>query len=180
MKLSTLAVLLGSVFSLPQIYGLLNPGGFAKAARKFPRSEPWGFALMLASTAWFLNNLNNESISDFASYKTYMLIGFGLIGVLTCVYVRDFLAVRGLAVFLLLAAWFTLNTARWADSPYRVVLQVWAYIWVIMGMWLTISPWRLRDYLNWFTANEKRIRLGSLLRLAFGLFVVVLGLFFFK
>jgi len=40
---------------------------------------------------------------------------------------------------------------------------------------LTISPWRLRDLLNWSTANEKRTKVGCGLRLAFGLFVAVLG-----
>src|SRR5690349_18748884 len=100
MKLSTLAVVLGLVVALPQIYGLLKPSAFAAAARKFPRSESWGFLLMGLGTIWFLWNLNNESISDFASYKNLMLVGFGAIGVLTCIFVRDFLAVRGLAVVL--------------------------------------------------------------------------------
>jgi hypothetical protein len=43
-------------------------------------------------------------------------------------------------------------------------------------MWFTVSPFRLRDLLDWATANEKRVRIGSAIRLAFGLFVVVLGL----
>jgi hypothetical protein len=47
---------------------------------------------------------------------------------------------------------------------------------VIAGIWLTVSPWRLRDLLNWATANETRVRVGSAIRLAFGLFVAVLGL----
>jgi hypothetical protein len=38
----------------------------------------------------------------------------------------------------------------------------------------------LRDILNWATANEKRTRLLSGMRLAFGLFVVVLGLTVYK
>jgi hypothetical protein len=42
-------------------------------------------------------------------------------------------------------------------------------------MWLTIYPWHLRDLLNWATANETRVRVGSALRLAFGLFVAGLG-----
>src|SRR5690348_1526103 len=100
MKLSTLAVALGVLFALPQIYGLLKPTAFAAALRKFPRSELWGFLLMGLGTAWFLWNLNNESISDFASYKSMMLVGFGAVGLLTCIFVRDFLAVRGLAVVL--------------------------------------------------------------------------------
>jgi hypothetical protein len=43
-------------------------------------------------------------------------------------------------------------------------------------MWFTVSPWRLRDILYWATANEARIRFGSAMRAAFGIFVAVLGL----
>ena len=46
---------------------------------------------------------------------------------------------------------------------------------VVAGIWFTVSPWRLRDMLNWDTANEQRIKLSCGLRLAFGLFVAVLG-----
>jgi len=179
MRLSTLAVGLGLLFSLPQIYGLLKPAAFAEAARKFPRSLMWGYALMALGTIWFLRNLNAESISDFANYKKHMLIGFGLAGLLTCIYVKDFLAVRGLAVVLLLLAKFTLDTARWHDSQWRLVLAVWAYVWIVAAIWFTVSPWRLRDLIGWNTANERRIRTTSSLQLAFGLFVVFLGLVVF-
>jgi hypothetical protein len=47
-------------------------------------------------------------------------------------------------------------------------------------MWFTISPWRLRDILNWSVATESRTRLTSAARVAFGLFVIVLGLTVFK
>ncbi|MEK7684311.1 MAG: hypothetical protein AAB466_02685, partial [Verrucomicrobiota bacterium] len=75
MKLSTLAVLLGTCFSLPQVYGLAKPAAFAAAVRKFPRSEPWGFALMGLGLVGFLWYLNQESISDFCAYKKWMLLG---------------------------------------------------------------------------------------------------------
>ena len=65
MKLSTLAVLLGLGLGLPQIYGLVQPAKFREAIRQFPRSEPWGYALMVLGTVWFIWNLNRENISDF-------------------------------------------------------------------------------------------------------------------
>jgi len=176
MKLSTLAVGLGVLMSLPQFYGLLKPSEFAAAARRFPRSLPWGYALMGLGTVWFLWNLNAESISDFAAYKQWMLVGFGTLGVLTCVFVQDFLAVRGLSVVLLLLGKLMLDTARWHDSQWRLVIATWAYAMIFAGMWFTVSPWRLRDAIHWATANEKRVKAGSAFRLAFGLFVVVLGL----
>lgn len=128
------------------------------------------------ATLWFLQNLRTESLSDFANYQPYMLAGFGAVGLLTCLYVKDFLAVRGLAILLLLLAKLTLDTARWHDSQWRLVLAGWAYLWILAGMWFTISPWRLRDLLGWLTANHRRIRIGSALQLAFGLFLIVLGL----
>jgi hypothetical protein len=179
MKLSTLAVGLGLLFSLPQVMGLLKPAAFANALRKFPRSEPWGYALTGLGTAWFLYNVYSESITDFAAYKNVMLIGFGALGLLTCIFVRDFLAVRGLAVVLLLLAKVVLDTARWHPSQWRLILAVLAYVWIVAAMWFTISPWRFRDIINWMTANEMRIRVGSALRLTLWLVVLVLGLFVF-
>jgi hypothetical protein len=176
MKLSTLASILGIAFALPQLFALAKPGSFTTQVRKFPRSAGWGYLLMAIGTCWFLYNLTHEAISDFAAYKNLMVGGFGLIGLLTCIFVRDFLAVRGLAITLLMVSWFILHTARNADSPWRLVLIVWAYFWIVTSMWFTVAPWRLRDYLNWATASQTRVRVGSAIRLAFGLLVLGLGL----
>jgi len=178
LKLSTLSILLGLTVGLPQFYGIVNPAGFAAAVRKFPRSLSAGYALMLLGTAWFLFNLSQESISDFAAFKTPLLVGFAAVGLGACVCVQDFLAVRGLAVVLLLLAKLMVDTGRphLLDTPWVLVIQVWAYLLVLGGMWFTVSPWRLRELLEWGTANEKRIKVGCGIRLAFGLFVAVLGL----
>ena len=176
MKLSTLAIGLGILGSIPQLYGLWKPGAFAAAVRKFPRSENWGYVLMAIGTAWFLWNLNNETISDFAAYKKIMLLGFGAVGVLSCIYVKDYLAVRGLSVVLLLAAKLVLDTARWNNSPWRLVLAVGAYFWIVCAMWFMVSPWRFRDLVVWSTANEKRIRVTSAIRLAGCILILALGL----
>lgn len=177
LKLSTLAIVLGLVTGLPQIYGLTNPAAFTAAVRKFPRSLPWGVALMLLGTAWFVWNVSQESISDFAAMKTPLLAGFAAVGIGACFFVQDFLAVRGLAVVLLLVAKLMVDTGRpvLGQTHWVLVIQAWAYVLVVAGMWLTVSPWRLRDFLDWATANEKRVKVGCGMRLAFGLFVAALG-----
>ncbi len=176
-KLSTLAVVLGLGFGLPQIYGLTKPAAYAAAARKFPRSLGWGIVLMLAGTAWFSYNLSLESISDFASYKWALYLLFGAVGVGSCLFVQDWLAVRGLAVVFLLLAKLMVDTGRSELSltHWVLVFQAWAYVLVVAGIWLTVSPWRVRDLLEWGLATEKRIKIGCAVRLAFGLFIVVLG-----
>jgi len=182
MKLSLLSVLLGVGLALPQLVGLARPAQLAAAARKFPRNLPVGIALMLLGTAWFVWNVNIEPIADFSSFKPYMMAGFVGVGVMSCIYVQDFLAVRGLAVVLLLLGKLMVDTGRphLDQSPFVLVIQVWAYVLVVAGIWFTVTPWKLRDFIEWATASEARTRLLSGVRLAFAALVAVLGLTAFR
>lgn len=176
-KLSTLALALGLIAAAPQAYGLANPKGLAEWLKKFSRHVPIGVALMAIGTAWFLYNLSLESIADFAAFKPHMMVAFAGIGLLTCIFVHDFLAVRGLAIVFLCLAKLMVDTGRphLVDSSWVLVIQGWAYVFVVAGIWLTISPWRLRNWIEWNTATDSRTRIGCALRLAFCLFVAALG-----
>jgi hypothetical protein len=182
MRLSILSILLGTGMSVSQIYGLARPAQFAAATRKFSRSLPIGCGLMLLATAWFVWNVNVEPIADFSVFKPYMMVGFMAVGILTCIFVQDFLAVRGLAVLMLLLAKLMLDTGRpcLGQTSWVYVIQIWAYLLVIAGIWFTVTPWRLRDVLNWATATEDRIRIGCRIRLAFAVLVLILGLTAFR
>ena len=182
MKLSLLSVLLGVGMSVPQFYGLARPAQFATAVKKFPRNFAAGVFLMLLGTAWFVWNVNVEPIADFSVFKPYLMGGFAAIGILSCIFVRDFLAVRGLAVVFLLLGKLMVDTGRphLGESPFVLVIQAWAYILILAGIVFTVTPWRLRDFLNFATASETRIRVGSAIRLAFALFIVALGLTTFR
>ena len=177
-KLSTLAVLLGLLVAGFNAYGVLRPAAFAAAARKFPRFTPVGYPLMLLATAWFLYNLSIEAVSDFTSFKPLLYLLFAGVGIGACLFVKDFLPVRGLAVVLLLLAKLMVDTGRpyLGHTSWVLVWQTWAYVMAVAGMWLTVSPWRLRDLINWATATEQRIRGLSVARTAFGLLIVALGL----
>lgn len=182
MSLSLLSILLGLGMAVPQVYGIARPQQFAAAVRKFPRNLPLGIALMLLGTAWFVWNVSSESVSDFAAFKPAMMAGFAAVGILSCIFIQDFLAVRGLAVVVLLLARLMLDTGRpHLDQTHWVwVIQGWAYLLVIAGMWFTAWPWRLRDLINWANATETRVRVTSTIRLAFAVLVVLLGLTAFR
>jgi len=182
MKLSMLSILLGLGMAAPQVYGLSNPGQFAAAVRRFPRHLPTGVFLMLLGTAWFLWLVKQEPIADFAAFKPHMMAAFAGIGVATCFFVQDFLAVRGLAVVLLLLAKLMVDTGRphLGETPWVLLIQIWAYVLVAAGIWFTVTPWRLRDLLHWATASEQRIKVGCGVRLAFALLVVLLGFTAFR
>ena len=134
----------------------------------------------LAEAAWFVYYVSLETVSDFAHMKRFLYVFFAAVGIGTALFVRDFLPVRGLACLMLLMAKLVTDSARLVESDWRLVLVTWAYIWVLAGMWFTISPWRLRDLIDWSTASEQRTRMLSGLRAAFGLFVMALGFTVFK
>ena len=187
MKLSLLTILLGVGVGLPQVYGVVKPAGLAAAARKFPRSLPAGVVLMLLATVWFAWNVNVEPIADFSAFKPYMLGAFIAVGIFSCIFVRDFLAVRGLAVLMLLLAKLMTDTGRpylpttifhaqTGESSWVLVIQGWAYLFAVLGIWFTVTPWRLRDIINWATDSAARVRILCFIRLAFAAFIVGLGL----
>lgn len=179
-NLSLLAIGLGLLTVLLNLPGVLQPARFAAVARAFPRNTGIGVVLMLVATGWFVYYVSLETVSDFAHMKRFLYVFFGAVGVGTCIFVRDFLAVRGLACLLLLMAKLVTDNARLVDSDWRLVLVTWAYAWIIAGIWLTISPWRLRDWIEWLTASESRTKFVSGLRAAFGLLVIALGFIAFK
>lgn len=182
MKLSLLSILLGLGFGVPQVYGLARPKEFAASVKRFPRNLGAGVVLMLLATGWFVWNVNNEPIADFSAFKPYMIAIFIAVGVLSCVFIQDFLAVRGLAVVLLLLGKLMVDTGRphLGESPFVLVIQGWAYVLILAGIWFTITPWKLRDLLNYSTATETRVRVSSLVRLAFATFIVILGFTAFR
>ena len=182
LSLSLLTIALGAGLSVPQIYGLMNPKGFTAAVRKFPRNYPLGVVLMLLATGWFVWNVNVEPIADFSAFKPYMMAGFAAVGVGACIFVRDFLAVRALAVIFLLLAKVMVDTGRphLGESSLVLVNQTLAYFFIVAGIWFTIAPWKLRDWLEWFTQNDTVVRISCAMRLAFDLFLILLGLTAFR
>ena len=180
MTLSQLAILLGAGIAIPQVWALMKPAEASAALRKFPRSEAWGYLLMAIGAGWFLYRLNQEAIAEFAAYKSYMLLGFGAVAVAACFFVPDYLAVRGMCITTLMLCAFILSKTRFVDTPWRLVLVVMAYVWIVAAMWWMISPWRCRDIIAWATATPQRLRAIAATRLAFGLLVIVLGVTAYK
>ncbi len=174
-KLSILAICMGLFVALVNLAGLLAPDKVTAFARKFPRNVAIGYVLMVIGTVWFLYNVSIESLADFESMKKFLYGLFIAIAVGTCLFVKDFLAVRGLAVLMLLFGKLIVDSARWVDTDWRLVMVVFAYILIVVGMWLTVSPWRMRDWINYDTATPQRLRAFSAARFAFGLFVAILG-----
>ena len=174
--LSTLSLILGAGALGGGVWGLTQEATVRELLKGYPRNNNVGYATILAGMVWFLYILGGESMSDFEQFRTIfnvLLIGTG---VGACVYLKDYLAVRGTAVLMILVAKLIVDTARWHDSEWRLVLVVMAYIMVIKGMWLTVSPWKMRDLIQWILSGDKRFKNVCIARIVFGALLLGLGL----
>lgn len=187
-SIANLSIFLGVFFVAISSYAIVRPDDIAQSLKAFPRANMPGYVFMLAATFWFLWNIKTENMADYKDIKHWFYIGFGVVGIGSCFYLKDFLAVRGLAVFMLLAAKLILDTQRvyMFSTPvedateWRLVFAILGYAIIIMAMWMVISPWRMRDIINWGVSDSLRVYVKSVFGLLFGVLLIILGLTVFQ
>ena len=175
--LKAVAIIVGVLAIATRLPGVINPASFRDVVRKFPRAVWPGIAFLTIALVWSLIIVNLASEEGMALPK-WAVIAF-LFGVYIGMIVLrfDFLAVRGLSILLLFFAKITVDASNQLETPWRLVMTVLAYAWAIMGMWFTVSPYRMRDMIDWATANERRTRALCAAGCGFGLFLIFLGIF---
>jgi hypothetical protein len=165
----TLATLLPGLFliALGALF-FINNSAIQSTLKALPRSPVAAAVFFGGGAVWFLFIVWNLSAADLVIFTTpqpWALI-FGLLAALAFFYVPDFLAVRGLSVLTLLAAWPLLMAGYMEFSyPQLLLLKVFLYGCIGLAIWLGVSPFRLRDFFQWLFATSGRPRLigGGLL-----------------
>jgi hypothetical protein len=138
---------------------LWNGLPFQRALHAFPRSESATILLFGAASLWFLSLVYHLSPADFGDYRVPLLALFSVIAVGAYFVTRDFLAVRGLAILLLLASRPLLDAAFLQPPQSRLFLVAFVYfIMIPAGLFLGALPYLLRDFLNWLAQKPLRPR----------------------
>ena len=124
------------------------------------------------ATAWFVFELWHLGEADFGNHKNKLIIGFIAVSFLSYFYIPDFLAVRGLAAFLLLSADKLLDAAYMEEPQSRLFLVTFVYLLIMVCMYLGSLPYRLRDFLNWLYGTSLRSTAVALGCFIYGLLLV--------
>ena len=171
-----LAVMVSLILLGHGVFGLVKPDKLAGFLRNYSRNIIAGYITMVIGTVWFIVILENENLADFGVYKTKMQIFFGVLGIGALFYLKDYLAVRGTAILLMLMAKLVIETIRLEDTDWRILFIAFAYIWIITGILFTVSPWRFRDLANWKYANTGRTKNVCAASTVVGVIMLVVGL----
>ncbi|TAG28926.1 MAG: hypothetical protein EAZ36_05135 [Verrucomicrobia bacterium] len=142
--------------------------------RALPRSALAAYVLFGGAAAWFLSRIAVLSEADFGQFRVQLFIAFAVVAVLAFFYVAEFLAVRGLAALVLLAAGPLLD-AGFGTYGIALVYKVAIYIALTAAIWLGAQPWRLRDTIDWLQRVPGRARLVGAALGAYGVLLVGLA-----
>lgn len=184
MNLFVLVLGLAALHAFPGFLALTAPTSFGTSLRKFSRNVPVGMILMAVGTGWFFWNLYSSDLTDFKALRPFLYGAVILVGVGNCLFVQDYIAVRGAAVVALLACDKILDWQRWhitaGFNPQswlqpKNLLALWCYLVIVLAIWLIHAPWRLRDGLDWASKTPARLgQLGGCL-VGFGAMLALVG-----
>lgn len=174
--LQTVGLVVGILLILLALPGLFVPGKFQAWARQLPRSYPAGVILLSIDLIWTLWLVATIEMGEFQSFRRPLLVLLPVGYILALRFVDEFLAVRALGILCLLAAEPQLDAAFLRSDPARLVVTIFAYIMVILGiLWVTM-PYLLRDQISWTAKSQLRWRGLHGLCVVYGVAILTLAL----
>lgn len=173
----TLATLLPGLLLILLGAALLSGHSAIKASiQAFPRSATATMVLFGGGSIWFLYRVWHLSNADFGEYRSILFLAFAAIAVLSFKYVPDFLAVRGLAILMMLVATPLLGAAYMEyDHPQRLLMVTLVYVGIALGLYLGAVPYRMRDFLEWLYRTPNRSRVLGLCLAGYGVLLAIVA-----
>jgi len=140
----------------------LDRPGWRGAIRAFPRSETAAYLTMGVGGLWFLYKmwfLGPEDALFGAKTNLIFVVVFGAGWLGSFSVLKDFLAVRGLCVLILMSAFFALEAGKTHYEPMTLLFKAVVYVFIVLSIWWGVSPFRARDFLEWLYRSAARPRL---------------------
>lgn len=179
-----MAGLIAGVFLLLfGLSGLIKPDFTRGFAQRLPRSHMAGVILLTVDFIWCLWLLGlfrflglsltfPMEMGEFSGFRVPLLIILPIGFVLILRFVGEFLAVRALGILFLLAAEPLLAAAFFRNENSRLLVTVFAYLLIVLGLFWVTMPYLLRDQINWSARTTGRWRLAHGLALLYGMAIL--------
>ncbi len=158
MSLTISIILLAIIFA---IFGFpfVSPSKSVRLkTMEFLRSKKAAITLVIPATAWFGYVLSQLGESDFGDYKLLFILIFCGAGLLSFIFLDDFLSVRGLSVLVILSCREFIDSAFMQEPSARLVMVTLAYILVVSAIYFGCLPYRMRDLFTYLYKNDFRAK----------------------
>lgn len=187
-SLSSAGYVLAAFIIIIHLWMVLKPASVMAHLKAFPRNYNAGKLLMGIGMAWFWLLIIPDKfffkspiamdLQDFNSLKMIMTFGVPLVAYLIITECKEFLAVRGLGLCLLMAAAPLLAAAWQEPHTFKFLMPLYAYAMISKALFMVGMPYLTRDLINWATASTSRFKILSIAGLIYGIAVLVCTILF--
>src|SRR6266550_1070799 len=175
LSLRNAGLIAGAFLCLLGIIGLVMHKTARATLGQFPRSRLAGVVILAIDLVWSFWLISTMEMGEFSAFRRPFLIALPIGFFLAIRFVDEFLAVRALGIFALLAAEPLLEAAFFRYETSRLVLTVLAYILIVLGLiWVTL-PYKLRDQINWFSKSAAHWRSINAVSFVYGVALIALA-----
>jgi hypothetical protein len=166
----------GLILCLLGAVGFAMDGSARNFMAAFPRSRMAGIVILAIDLVWSFWLVSTMEMGEFTAFRRPFLVILPVGFFLTLRFVDEFLAVRALGILALLVAEPMLDAAFFRYEPSRLVLTVFAYVLVVLGLTWVMVPYKLRDQINWFCKTTARWRGVNVFGFVYGVALIALAL----
>ncbi len=174
-SLSGISLIIGSVAGMLSAGMLFCPEHAQSCIKSFPRHRLAGAVLSCAALVWATILLMKMNMGSLEKYEPFLLILAPVVFVLVVFFVDELLAPRALGGLMLLVPAPILAAARWHDSVWRYFAIVSAYLMVVKGISLVLSPYLFRRWCALCVSSQRRTRLFGGIGLAYSIAWIALA-----
>ena len=171
--LRSMGILLGLVLIATHAFAFYSSGSVSTWLKKLPRNRKLGIGILILDAAWAFMIISNMDLGEFFALRRFLKLAIPISSFFIITFADDFLAVRAIGVFFLLAACPILEAAFLQDPASRLLLPIFAYAIIIAGLVWVGMPYLMRDAIGWVTAQPKRWRVACSAGALYGVAILV-------
>ena len=140
------------------------------------RNDVLGMVIFLIPAAWFMFKLTQLGEADFGQYKHWLLLLFGFTFIGCCIYWRDFLIVRGLAMLTIMIIDALFKISYMSEAVVSPAISLLFYIFIIIALYCGCYPYCIRNILSKaFCKNSRYIKYVGVFCIFYGIILLTLS-----
>jgi hypothetical protein len=179
LDLKTVGIFVGLVLLVFHLAAFFQYEKLTPFLKALPRNTRVGTGVLAVCFVWAIIIWKEMDLGEFYNLERPVLlilvVGFFAVSH----YVKEFLAVRAIGFFLILAAAPVLHAAFLEPPVTRLLLVALAYAWILVGFFWVGMPYLMRDQINWALADSKRWKMVTLAGAVYGALVFGCALAFY-
>lgn len=179
LDLKTVGIFVGLVLLVFHLAAFFQCEKLKPWLQALPRNTNFGIGVLAVCFLWAIIIWKEMDLGEFYNLERPVLIILVVGFFAVSHYVKEFIAVRAIGFFLILAAAPVLHAAFLEPPASRLLLVALAYAWIFIGFFWVGMPYLMRDQINWALAEPKRWKMLTLGGVVYGALVLGCALKFY-